>query len=297
MIGCAIIRTAIESGTRNQSDYSPSSQSARILMNQEQLKQSAGILALARVRNQVIDGLPDEYRPAVVAEAYRVQEQLHSLLDESGYGKRVGYKIGCTTPVMQKFLGIDTPCAGGVFNTSTNYIATSAQYQNFSHPGVECEIACFIGSDLVPAKDGSAFTRDSVASAVQALFGAIEIVDDRWTDYKAVDTPTLIADDFFASGIVLSQPLPTVDAPDLTSAIGHMTINGKRVGEGTTGDILGHPYEALAWLANSLAARDKHLRAGEVVMLGSVVETQWVMPDDEVQIDIEGVGGALVKFV
>ncbi len=76
-----------------------------------------------------------------------------------------------------------------------------------------------------------------------------------------------------------------------------MTINGKRVGEGTTGDILGHPYEALAWLANSLAARGKHLKTGEVVMLGSVVETQWIMPDDEVQIDIEGVGGALVKFV
>jgi len=78
-------------------------------MNQEELKQSAGILALARVRNQSIDGLPDGYRPADVAEAYQVQEQLHELLDEAGYGKRVGYKIGCTTEVMQQFLGIDTP--------------------------------------------------------------------------------------------------------------------------------------------------------------------------------------------
>ena len=59
-------------------------------MNQEELKQSAGILALTRVRNHVIDGLPDELRPADVAEAYRVQEQLHLLLDEAGYGKRVG---------------------------------------------------------------------------------------------------------------------------------------------------------------------------------------------------------------
>jgi 2-oxo-3-hexenedioate decarboxylase/2-keto-4-pentenoate hydratase len=184
-----------------------------------------------------------------------------------------------------------------VFNTSTNYIATSAQYQNFSHPGVECEIAAFIGTDLTPAADGSPFTIDSVTPGVKALFGAIEIVDDRWTNYKEVDTPTLIADDFFASGIVLSQPLPVADAPDLAKAIGHMTINGKRVGEGTTGDIMGHPYEALAWLANSLAARGKYLKTGEVVMLGSVVETQWVMPNDEVQIDIEGVGGALVKFV
>jgi 2-oxo-3-hexenedioate decarboxylase/2-keto-4-pentenoate hydratase len=76
-----------------------------------------------------------------------------------------------------------------------------------------------------------------------------------------------------------------------------MIINGKQVGKGTTGDILGHPYTALAWLANSLAERGKHLRSGEIVMLGSVVETQWVVRGDEVAIDIEGVGGALVKFV
>ncbi len=266
-------------------------------MNQEQLKQSAGVLALTRVRNQTIDGLPEEFRPSDEAEAYAVQEQLHSLLDEAGYGKRVGYKIGCTTPVMQQYLGIGNPCAGGVFNTSTNYIATSAQFQNFSRPGVECEIAAFVGDDLHPAIDGSPFTRESVAPAVQALFGAIEIVDDRWTEYKRVDTPTLVADDFFASGIVLSKPKPAKEAPDLSKAIGQMTVNGKKVGEGSTGEILGHPYEALAWLANSLAARGKHLKAGEVVMLGSVVETHWVMPGDEVSVEIEGVGGALVKFV
>jgi len=266
-------------------------------MNQEELKQSAGILALARVRNQAIDGLPDGFRPADVAEAYRDQEQLHELLDEAGYGKRVGYKIGCTTDVMQKFLGIDNPCTGAIYNTAINYIAVSAQFDNFAHPGVECEIAAFIGSDLTPNTDGSPFTRESVAPAVQALFGAIEIVDDRWTDYKSVDTPTLIADDFFASGIVLSQPKLAAEAPNLEMAHGNMIINGKQVGEGTTGDILGHPYEALAWLANSLAARGKSLRSGEIVMLGSVVETQWVERGDEVAIDIEGVGGALVKFV
>ncbi|MCZ6538921.1 MAG: fumarylacetoacetate hydrolase family protein [Chloroflexi bacterium] len=263
-------------------------------MNEEAIKQSAGILALTRVRNQKIDGLPDEYRPADEAEAYQVQERLHLLLDEAGYGRRVGYKIGCTTPVMQMYLDIANPCAGGVFNTSTSYIATTVEMAKYSHPGVECEIAAFIGTDLVTGE--GPFTRESVAPSVKALFGAIEIVDDRWTDYKAVDTPSLIADDFFASGIVLSQPTPAKDAPDLANAVGHMTINGQRVGQGTTGDILGHPYEALAWLANSLATSGKHLAEGEIVMLGSVVQTQWVMPGDEVQIEIEGVGGALVKF-
>ena len=148
-------------------------------MNKEELKQAAGILALTRVRNQPIDQLPAEYRPADEIEAYLVQEQVHLQLDEAGYGKRVGYKIGCTTQVMQKFLEIDSPCSGGILNTSTNYIATSAQHQNFSHPGVECEIAAFIGSDLIP--DDTPFTRESVAPNVKALFAAIEIVDNRWT--------------------------------------------------------------------------------------------------------------------
>ena len=264
-------------------------------MNKEELKQAAGILALTRVRNQPIDQLPDKYRPADEAEAYLVQEQVHLLFDETGYGKRVGYKIGCTTEVMQKFLQINNPCSGGILNTSTNYIATSAQHENFSHPGVECEIAAFIGTDLIP--DGNPFTRESVAPSVKALFAAIEIVDDRWTDYKSVDTPTLIADDFFASGIVLSQPKRIEEAPDLFSTIGRMTINGKQVGKGFTSDILGHPYEALAWLANSLATRGKNLKTGEIVMLGSVVETQWVLPGDEVSVDVEGIGDALVKFV
>ena len=222
------------------------------------------------------------------------RQRVHSLLDEAGYGKRVGYKIGCTTPVMQKFLGIYNPCSGGVFNTSTNYVSTTLQFNNFAHPGVECEIAAYIGNDLLP--EGKPFTRESVEASVLALFGAIEIIDDRWVNYKTVDTPTLIADDFFASGIVLSEPMPVKDAPDLSSASGRMVINGQQVGNGSTADILGHPYKALAWLANSLAERGKHLREGEIVMLGSIVETQWVKPGDEVKIDVEGIGGALIKF-
>ena len=52
-------------------------------MNKEEVKQAAGILALTRVRNQPIDQLPAEYRPADEIEAYLVQEQVHLLLDEA----------------------------------------------------------------------------------------------------------------------------------------------------------------------------------------------------------------------
>ncbi len=62
------------------------------------------------------------------------------------------------------------------------------------------------------------------------------------------------------------------------------------VGRGRGADVMGHPFEALAWLANSLAQRGRSLRAGEFVFTGSVVETKWVNRGDRVVMEIEGLG-------
>jgi 2-oxo-3-hexenedioate decarboxylase/2-keto-4-pentenoate hydratase len=125
---------------------------------------------------------------------------------------------------------------------------------------------------------------------------AIEVVDDRYEDYRSLDVPTLIADDFFNAGCVLGEPLEAWRELELAGLRGRMTINGVEVGTGSGADILGHPLEALAWLADALAARGRHLNAGEFVLLGSVVETRWVEPGDRVEIEIEGLGSARAEF-
>ena len=83
---------------------------------------------------------------------------------------------------------------------------------------------------------------------------------------------------------------------DLTSLGGRMRIDGREVGTGKGGDILGHPLNALAWLANALAARGQALTAGEFVLLGSVVETKRVEADDLVEIEVDGLGHASCRF-
>ena len=125
---------------------------------------------------------------------------------------------------------------------------------------------------------------------------AIELVDDRWLDYKSVDTPTLIADDFFGAGCVLGPPMTGWQGLDLTAVEGAMFINGAHVGSGSGADIMGHPFEALAWLANSMAARGRGLREGEFVLLGSLVETKWVERGDLVTIEQPGLGTASAQF-
>ena len=159
---------------------------------------------------------------------------------------------------------------------------------------IELNVPERLGADLPPG--GAPYDRDSAAPAVGAVMAAIELVDDRWHDYKAVDTPTLIADDFFGAGCVLGPPVHDWPGIDLPAVEGSMYINGTHVGSGTGADIMGHPFEALAWLANSMAGRGRGLRAGEFVLLGSLVETKWVERGDLVTIEQPGLGTASARF-
>ena len=118
--------------------------------------------------------------------------------------------------------------------------------------GVECEIVVRLTADL--PREAAPFDRDGVAGAVGALMAGMEIVDDRYVDYKSLDTATLIADDFFDAGCVIGSPVTDWRRLDLTALTGQTLINGVEVGSGSSADVMGHPFEALAWLANSLAA-------------------------------------------
>jgi 2-oxo-3-hexenedioate decarboxylase/2-keto-4-pentenoate hydratase len=263
-------------------------------MTPEAIAQAAALLCAARLERRRFERLPDACRPVDEASAYAVQDALHARLAAAGWGAQAGHKIGCTTPVMQRFLNIANPCAGGVFAPTVQHGRGKFRHAGFVHVGVECEIAVRLAHGL-PA-ERAPHDRDGVAAAVGACMAAIEVVDDRYEDYRSLDPPTLIADDFFNAGCVLGAPVETWRDLDLAAVRGRMTINGAEVGTGKGGDILGHPLAALAWLADALAARGRHLKAGEFVLLGSVVETKWVTAGDLVEVAIEGLGRASCAF-
>jgi 2-oxo-3-hexenedioate decarboxylase/2-keto-4-pentenoate hydratase len=263
-------------------------------MKPQAIEEAAALLARARLERARFAGLPDGCRPVDEAEAYAIQDALHARLAAAGRGSLVGYKIGCTTPVMQRFLGIDNPCAGGVLRPGVQRRDGSFRHADFLRVGVECEIAVRLDRDLPAA--GAPYDRHAVAAAVGACMAAIEVVDDRYENYRALDSLTLVADDFFHASCVLGEPVGDWRGLDLPALGGRMAINGGEVGRGCGGDVLGHPLAALAWLANLCAARDRPLRAGTFVLLGSVVETKWLEPGDRVEITIDGLGTASARF-
>lgn len=231
--------------------------------------------------------------PKSIADGYRVQSEVHRLLAKE-LGPPAGYKIGCTSDVMQKYLAIPHPCAGGVHARGVHRSGVVLDAAGFVRVGVECEIAVRLGKDLGPG--GAPFTRDSVADSIECYLPAIEIVDDRYAKWETLGAPTLIADDFFAAGIVLGQPVARAAVADLVDVEGRALVNGRETGRGTGADVLGHPHNALAWLANHLASQGAGLRAGEIVMTGSLVKTIWLQAGDEATMEFSGLGNVQVSF-
>jgi 2-keto-4-pentenoate hydratase len=254
---------------------------------------AAKLIATARRDRAPLGSLPDDVAPRDEAAGYRIQNAVHDLLS-SDFGPLVGYKIGCTSAVMQQYLGIPHPCSGGVFAKGVHHSGVALRHDDFVSVGVECEIAVRLGRDLTPSN--APFTADTAAQAIEAYLPAIEIVDDRYVDWRSIGAPTLVADDFFAAGCVLGQPVSRSSAPDLLTLVGRASINGIEVGRGGGADVLGHPHNALAWLANHLAAAGKALRAGEFVLTGSLVQTVWLAAADKVVMDLSGLGTVNADF-
>jgi 2-keto-4-pentenoate hydratase len=254
---------------------------------------AARIIATSR-RNRVgLKALPPEIAPKDVAEGYRVQRAVHDLLLPQT-GGMIGYKIGCTSKVMQQYLDIPHPCGGGVFARGVHESGVSLRAAEYVRVGVECEIAVRLARSLSAGQ--GPFTADSVAGAIEAYLPAIEIVDDRYERWETLGAPTLVADDFFAAGCVLGAAVSRAAAPDLLAVEGRALINGSEEGRGTGADVLGHPHHALAWLANHLAGEGRGLHAGQLVLTGSLVKTVWLKAGDHVVMELEGLGKVEARF-
>ena len=269
-----------------------------ITLSETSLKRAALRILKGRLKPpEAIGQLDRDCQPIDAEDSMAIQDALHELLTANGYGYLVGTKIGCTTNVMQDYLGVPHPCTGGIFDSMVQHGAGEFEFDGFLHVGVECELAVKLGKAILASE--APHTMESISNAVSAFFPAIEIVDDRYVDFVArePDWRTWLADDFFGAGIVLGKPVTEWHALDLAALQGSMRINSAEVGTGYGRDIIkGHPLEALIWLANFEAGQGHDLPSDWIVMLGSIVQTKWVEKGDIVSVVIEGLGEASTHF-
>ena len=173
----------------------------------------------ARQRGLPYRNLPDELRPASIAEAYAAQEAYYRLA-EPVYGAVAGAKIATTTRVMQQLMGINHPCGGAIFARTIHTSPATLRTADFVNLRIESEIALKLGADL-PAS-GAPWTRDKVTPAVAGAMPAFELIEDRNADYAHTEAASLIVENCWNGGVVIGAPKP-ISADELVGIAGHLT--------------------------------------------------------------------------
>jgi 2-keto-4-pentenoate hydratase len=253
------------------------------------MQDATRMLLAARDARRIITPL-GAAAPPDVAAGYAIQREI---AQARGAVPPAGFKIGATTRQMQEYLGLPHPAAGFVPASSLNADGFTAPFSAFLGLGVECEVGVRLGADL-PFGPTS---RAQAQAAVADVFPAIEIVEKRYGDLAELGTPTLIADQVFHASGVLGAPAADWRALDLGAMRGELFVDGASRGAGHGRDLLGHPFEALAWLAGSgAAAVFGGLRAGQIVWLGSVTPPIWLDGPGVVEVVFEGLGAVRVTF-
>lgn len=158
--------------------------------------------------------------------------------------------------------------------------------------GIETEIAFRLGHDL-PART-TPYSRDEVLDAVSGAFPAIEMVESRYVDPKAVGPMEALADCIAHGGLVFGADVPAWRGMDLPNLVVRQTAGAEVQVERAGGNPSLDPVVPLVWLANALPEFGLHLQAGQVVTTGSCTGLLWVPGHQRITGGFAGFGETVV---
>lgn len=256
----------------------------RVLLTQEQVEALAAALWAAERDAAPIAPLTAQHPDMTVADAYAVQQTLIRRKLAAG-AHVVGWKVGLTSAAMQRLLGVEEPDFGHLLDTMQLADGATLQRSALIWPRVEPEIAFVLGADL----RGPGVTVADVLAATAALLPALEVVDSRIRDWQ-IRLADTIADNASSSRFVLGRGRVPPGDVDLRLLGMVFQVDGQVVATAAGAAVLGHPAQAVAWLANTLASFGQSLRAGQVVLPGSLVAAVDVQPGMTVTAEFDRLG-------
>ena len=235
-----------------------------------------GRLFAAFSDGRAVAPLTEERPDLTLDDAYRIQA---AVIDRHrAQGRRVaGRKIGLTSPAIQEQVGVDQPDYGVVFDSHVfeSGARLSLAGMKMIAPRLEGELAFVLKRNL----RGPGVTRAEVVDASLSILPIFEVIDSRIADWKIRIADT-VADNASGFGTVLGSLSSWSSSSDLDLARVTLALerDGVELHSGTGAAVLGHPAEAVAWLANTLATYDEELPAAQVILSGSFTAAVEALP-------------------
>ena len=221
-----------------------------------------GPVTLAECRREgTVTHLPlHELENRAVAEAFQL-----AAIRALG-GEACGYKIGATSVEVQRLLNCQEPIYGPILRGDVLTSGTT-----FRIPagllGIECEFGFRMGSDFHMSAGTS--DTDAMRAAIAECFVALEIVDRRVDAQLPLNESSSIADFALDVAVVRGDSIPDWQRQDLGAMPVRAVLDGVTMASGNGSKVLGHPLNALLWLAEALSKCGEQLRSGDLILTGT----------------------------
>ncbi|PKO84119.1 MAG: 2-oxopent-4-enoate hydratase [Betaproteobacteria bacterium HGW-Betaproteobacteria-11] len=260
-------------------------------MDQSMIEQLGDNLYDALAARQPIAPLTASHPDITIEDGYHIQQRMIARRMEKGE-KMIGKKIGVTSKAVMDMLGVHQPDFGylldGMVYNEGEYIESDSLIQ----PKAEGEIAFLLKKDL----QGPGVTTADVLAATEGVMACFEIVDSRIQDWK-IKIQDTVSDNASCGVFVLGDRLVDIIGLDLALCGMVLEKNGEIVVTGAGAATMGHPVNAVAWLANTLGRLGIVLRAGDIVLSGAMGAMVPVQKGDNLRMVIGGIGSCSVRFI
>ncbi len=198
--------------------------------------------------------------------AYAIQDEALRLRRQRGE-TLIGVKLGLTSRAKQQRMGIGSPSLAWLTDAMVLPAGDPVPREKMIHPRAEPEIVFVLGRRLA----GPGVTAATALAAVVRVHTGIELIDSRYADFKFT-MPDVVADNgssgLFVTGGIGRAPQEV----DLTHEAVLLEVDGDITDTATGAAVQGHPAEALALAANTLAERGLALEAGWIVLTGGMTD-------------------------
>ena len=261
-------------------------------MKKEQIIQCGDELFDAMRTRQTIRPFTERFDDFTIDDAYHVSLRMVERRVQAGE-RIIGKKIGVTSKAVQNMLNVYQPDFG--------YLTDSMAYSEgeempisklLMQPKAEGEIAFILKKDLM----GPGVTNADVLAATDCVIPCFEVVDSRIENWE-IKIQDTVADNASCGLFMLGDRAISPRKIDLTTCGMVVEKNGSIISTGAGAAALGSPVNCVTWLANTLGQFGIPLKAGEVILSGSLVPLEPVKAGDHMSVSIGGMGSASVRFV
>lgn len=201
----------------------------------------------------------------------------------------IGWKVGFGAPASLKGLGLKMPLIGFLTESVLRHSDSTLSVAGWSKPAAEPEVAVYLKEDLSVEVD-----KQIAQKAISSIGPAIEIAD---VNFPPEDVEEILAGNIYNRYVILGKPDVSRAGCNLDGLVGRVYRDGKEIASVMDLQALtGNFVDIVQHVANLLVSMGQMLRAGEVIITGSIVPPLWIESTQEIRYELAPIDTLKVKL-